>query len=512
MKLSKFLLGVAICTASSLLWVSCQKNDLTVNTPKDNVANLKTSGVVPDDPAKVAKVPMIMSAEFLAASKDALLADPMALLSGQIVPSATSGRGGNDRTKPSVSITSPSTGATVSGTVTIQVSASDNVGVSLVTVSVDGVSLANKATAPYGFSWNTSGVASGTHTISAIANDAAGNSSSTSIQVGINAAPSGDLTAPTVSIMSPSTGSSVTVGATVTVSVSAADNIGVSAVSFNVDGALQTTSSTSPYSFSWNTTGAASGIHTLTATARDAAGNSSSNSIQVTTNTTILPPPPAPLPASFQLVMPPVQNQGGEGICVPFATAYAARSTEQFYKTNASSYSYATNIFSPEFVYDQIKTSDCGSGTGVTTALDFMVSSGVCTWQSMPYSSSNGCSLFPTTSQSTEASSYKITSYSTIAVSDITAIKTMVVNHHALIITVGTDDSFWNAQPGFIWKSYSGPMGISHSLVICGYDDSKHAYKVMNSWGITWGDAGFSWIDYDFLPQSAAYYSYVING
>ncbi len=221
--------------------------------------------------------------------------------------------------------------------------------------------------------------------------------------------------------------------------------------------------------------------------------------------------PPTTLPASHFLLMPPVQNQGGEGTCVPFATAYAARSVERFYKTNATSYSYATNIFSPEFLYNQIKTGDCGSGTGVTTALNFMVSTGVSTWQSMPYSSSNGCSLMPTSSQTSEAGNYKIVSYSKIPVSDITAIKTMVANKHAVIITVGTDNSFWSAQPGFTWKVYSGNMGISHSLVICGYDDAKHAYKVMNSWGTSWGDAGFSWIDYDFLPQCSAYYSYVIN-
>ena len=40
--------------------------------------------------------------------------------------------------------------------------------------------------------------------------------------------------------------------------------------------------------------------------------------------------PPTTLPASHSLLMPPVQHQGGEGTCVPFATAYAARSVERF--------------------------------------------------------------------------------------------------------------------------------------------------------------------------------------
>jgi hypothetical protein len=182
--------------------------------------------------------------------------------------------------------------------------------------------------------------------------------------------------------------------------------------------------------------------------------------------------PPATTPANFSLQMPPIQNQGGEASCVPFATAYATRSAEQFYRAGALDYSYATNIFSPEFVYNQIKTSDCGSGTGVVTALNFMISTGVCTWQSMPYSDINGCSLLPTSSQTTEAANYKIASYSKIVSSDVTAIKTMIVNKHPVIITVATDQSFWDAQPGFIWKSYTTSPGVSHSLVICGFDDA----------------------------------------
>jgi C1A family cysteine protease len=299
------------------------------------------------------------------------------------------------------------------------------------------------------------------------------------------------------------------VEATVTVAASASDNIGVSSVSFKVDGAVVSTDNSAPYSFSWNTTSVAAGVHTLAATATDAAGNLNTNSIQVTVNTVVVPP--VILPASTQLLMPPVERQDGEGSCVAFATTYAARSAEQFYKTNATSYNLSTNIFSPEFIYNQIKISDCASGAGLTTALDLLTSTGVCSWQSMPYSAFNGCSLMPNSSQLSEASNFKINSYSKIPVSDVTAIKTMLVNKHPVIITVALDESFSYAQPGFIWKSYSGTPSISHTIVICGYDNSKNAYKVMNSWGTTWAEAGYSWIDYTFLTQCAFYYGYVIN-
>jgi len=221
--------------------------------------------------------------------------------------------------------------------------------------------------------------------------------------------------------------------------------------------------------------------------------------------------PPTTLPASYELLTPTPGNQGGEGSCVAFAIAYGARSIEQFYKTNASSYSADVNVFSPEYVYDQTKFSDCASGTSLTTVLDFIQAQGVSTWQLMPYSDVNGCSLVPDANQLTNASEYKISTYVKIANTDQIAIKTMITQQHAVIATVIADNSFVNAGAGFIWKSYSGAGALPHTIIICGYDDAKHAYKVMNSWGTSWGDAGFSWIDYDLFPSQSSYYTYAIQ-
>lgn len=102
---------------------------------------------------------------------------------------------------------------------------------------------------------------------------------------GAAAAP-GDTTPPTVSITSPSAGASLT--GTVTVSASASDNIGVVGVQFKLDGAnLGSEDTTVAYSISWDTTTASNGTHVLTATARDAAGNTTtSTSVSVTVNNT----------------------------------------------------------------------------------------------------------------------------------------------------------------------------------------------------------------------------------
>ncbi len=85
-----------------------------------------------------------------------------------------------DTTAPSVSLTSPAVGAEVSGTVTITAASSDNVGVSKVEFYNDGVLLYAGNEAPYSYSWDTTNVANGSHTLTAKSYDAANNVATTS--------------------------------------------------------------------------------------------------------------------------------------------------------------------------------------------------------------------------------------------------------------------------------------------------------------------------------------------
>jgi Bacterial Ig domain len=78
----------------------------------------------------------------------------------------------------------------------------------------------------------------------------------------------------------------------VTVAATAADDIGVAGVQFLLDGApLGAEDTTAPYEFAWDTTALTNGAHTLTATARDAAGHTTtSTAVSVTvTNDTAAP-------------------------------------------------------------------------------------------------------------------------------------------------------------------------------------------------------------------------------
>jgi beta-lactamase superfamily II metal-dependent hydrolase len=103
-----------------------------------------------------------------------------------------------------------------------------------------------------------------------------------------DAAPLPDTTPPTTAITSPANGAAVS--GTTGVTASASDNVGVTQVEFYLDGALQSTDSSAPYSWTWNTTASTNGSHALTSKAYDAAGNSgTSSTVNVTVNNA--PPP-----------------------------------------------------------------------------------------------------------------------------------------------------------------------------------------------------------------------------
>ncbi|NOQ28398.1 MAG: hypothetical protein GQ564_23795, partial [Bacteroidales bacterium] len=103
------------------------------------------------------------------------------------------------------------------------------------------------------------------------------------------------------------------------------------------------------------------------------------------------------LPTSVDLVVPPVGNQGGEGSCVAWGTTYAGRSTS-YQNTNGGTYNFGVNIFSPEYVYNQVKVSDCNSGAYTTDGLDLLVNQGACTWNTMPYTDVD-CDDMPNSTQ-----------------------------------------------------------------------------------------------------------------
>ncbi|MCY1078976.1 Ig-like domain-containing protein [Archangium lansingense] len=190
-----------------------------------------------------------------------------------------------DTTPPTVSLTSPASSATVSGTVTLSATASDNFGVARVDFYAGSTLLGSDTTAPFSFSWDSRSVSNGSQPLSVSAVDAAGLSATSSVSVTVN----NDWVAPTVSLTAPAAGA--TVSGTVTLSATASDNVGVAKVEFYEGSTLLGSDTTSPFSFSWNSRNGPNGPRTLSARALDAVGNSATSAtVTVTANNDITPP------------------------------------------------------------------------------------------------------------------------------------------------------------------------------------------------------------------------------
>ena len=173
-----------------------------------------------------------------------------------------------DIQSPVVDITGPATGE-VSGTLNVTANASDNVAVIGVQFLLNGANLGTEdVAAPFSVSWNTLTSVNGTYTLTARARDAAGN---ITISAGVIVTVNNDIQVPAVNITAPVAG---TVTGTINVTANASDNVGVVGVQFLLNGVnLSTEDIVAPYSISWNTVTSTNGNYTLTARARDVAGN-----------------------------------------------------------------------------------------------------------------------------------------------------------------------------------------------------------------------------------------------
>ena len=115
-----------------------------------------------------------------------------------------------DTMPPTVSITSP-TGGTIAGTIPVTVNAADNVGVTLVNLRVNGVIVASTNVVPYQVAWDSTTVSNGSVALTAVAKDAAGNSTTSApITVNVSNGTASTITPLSLNFISPANGAIVT--------------------------------------------------------------------------------------------------------------------------------------------------------------------------------------------------------------------------------------------------------------------------------------------------------------
>ncbi|MDI4631696.1 discoidin domain-containing protein [Pelomonas sp. V22] len=213
---------------------------------------------------------------------------------------------------PTVSLSSPTTGSLFSAPATVSVSANaaDSDG-SIVKVEfyAGATKIGESTSAPYGLNW--SGMAAGSYVLTARATDNSGAATtSAGVSVTINLAP-------TVSLTSPTGGSSYTAPASITLSATAADSDGsIAKVEFYAGASKIGEATAAPYSFAW--TSVPAGSYVLTARAIDNRGASTTST---TSSITVNAPNVAP---SVSLTAP----AGGSLYTAPASVTLTANASD----------------------------------------------------------------------------------------------------------------------------------------------------------------------------------------
>lgn len=223
------------------------------------------------------------------------------------------------------------------------------------------------------------------------------------------------------------------------------------------------------------------------------------------------------LPSSVDLgqYFPPIGNQGSYGTCVAWSVGYNLRSYLAAYDGGYTP-NYSSQQYSPKDLFWAIPNSQKGAdcnGTQFEHAFDIMVSRGIAPLNDVPYNDLQDCSQSPPSSWNSAANQHKIKSYRKIAI-DETTIKAYLAQGRAVAFGAKLGDNFMSGNNGQILRSdtygYSGQHAY-HAMILSGYDDSKQAFKVVNSWGNSWGSSGYIWVDYDFFVNEFCFAAFVAS-
>ena len=199
--------------------------------------------------------------------------------------------------------------------------------------------------------------------------------------------------------------------------------------------------------------------------------------------------------------LPQAGHQGAQGSCVGWAVGYALKTYHEA-KENQTVRPDDYYHFSPSFIYNTIKQGDdCMAGSRITDALNLVQQIGAVSMSDFPYIEAT-CDL-PTIAVSERGADYKIKNYNRLGRGDLFGIKEALSNEKPVVAGMYVYPTFYAWEGSGVYEAETGAEEARdyHAVTIVGYDDSKEALKIFNSWGTEWGDDGYAWVHYDTAKE-----------
>ncbi len=221
-----------------------------------------------------------------------------------------------------------------------------------------------------------------------------------------------------------------------------------------------------------------------------------------------------PSAASLLQYAPPRKNQGRQGSCVGWASAYAARSILESRETGKSG---RASAFSPAFLYNQIALTNC-QGAYLQDAMESMYKIGSVPENDFQYNESS-CDRKPNSTLKRAASANRTAGYNRLTKGgynykvDIAGIRQNLAKGAPVVIGMQVGGTFMRAmERKSDWQPTQGDYSLrgfsGHAMCVIGYDDDRRggSFQIMNSWGDRWGKDGVCWVtykDFDYFTKEA---------
>lgn len=222
------------------------------------------------------------------------------------------------------------------------------------------------------------------------------------------------------------------------------------------------------------------------------------------------------LPSSVDLSgkFAPIGNQGDYGTCVAWATGYGLKTAldakSKGYSSsqlkNASYQCSAVDLW--HLIPSDGKSRNC-DGSNFEPALKAMMANGCASMADVPFTNNKmKCDgVSGVGSSSNKLNNFRVIAYSEAMASkaqgmNVKNFKYYLAKGYPILIGAQLGERFmgWNSSSiiSSDTKDYKGQHAY-HAMVVTGYDESKKAFRVRNSWGSSWGDNGCIWVDENFF-------------